>query len=121
MVALSKQVPVIPNSASATKTSVLPLLASTYNATAGAIMATAGEPTQLRVTPYDYFGNKANVTSPAAYRILVEATNGGRQRRRLIQSAQDPTIVDVSLFQQDILPFLYLTLYSPSLCSSNGL
>ena len=100
-VAFSKVVPLLPNSASPTRTSVLPLLASTYNATAGCIMATAGEPTQLVVTPFDDFGNKANVTTPTAYRILVETMTRGRQRRRRIQSVQDPTIVDVSLLQND--------------------
>ena len=59
-------------------------------------MATAGEPTQLVVTPYDDFGNMANVTTAASYSIVVEAISGGRQRRRLIQSAEDPVIEDVS-------------------------
>ena len=95
-VGLLKQVPVLANAASPTKTTVLPLLASKYNATAGALLATAGEPTQLVLTPYDDFGNKANVTTLSAYRVIVESTSGGRQRRRLVQSGQTSNIVDVS-------------------------
>lgn len=84
---LSQQVPVIPNAPSPTKTSIFPLLASSFNAQAGAIIGTAGQVIQLLIKPHDDYGNVANVTSPEAFVVTVTSASGGLHRRSLQQSS----------------------------------
>ena len=93
--ALSKNLPVLPNIVSPLRSTISPLLADSFNATAGAILATAGVATQIIITPFDNFGNRANITTPEAYRITVEASATGKRRRALLDSAAS-AVLDVS-------------------------
>ena len=55
----------------------------------------AGSPTQLLITPYDDYGNIANLTSLEGLQVTVVAEGFGQGRS--LKSAGDATIVQVSL------------------------
>jgi len=56
-------------------------------------MTTAGAPMQLIITPYDNYGNVANITSLEALQVAVVA-EGGAQGRSL-KSTGDSTVIQV--------------------------
>ena len=102
-IAISKIVRVLSNAAMPTRTMVLPLLPASFDATAAALLATAGEALQLIIQPYDDCGNRANVTNPGAYRVTVEATARVRRRSTLEATSISPAVLDVSASSRKLL------------------
>jgi hypothetical protein len=96
--AASAAIPVLPNFLAPGKTMVTPLLAGSYDAASGSLLATAGAPTQLLITPYDDYGNVANVTSLEAIKVTV-VIEGAYQGRYLMSAGNDTVVqVDSSVF-----------------------
>jgi hypothetical protein len=60
----------------------------------GSLLATAGAPTQLLITPYDDYGNVANITSLEALQLTVVAE--GTSQGRSLKAAGDGTAVQVT-------------------------
>lgn len=71
------------------------MMSDAFDYTSGAVIATAGSPTQLIITPYDNYGNRANVTTVEAYRITVESSTRIR-RRHTLESTDQTSSIDVS-------------------------
>ena len=104
-------VTVLPGAICPKCTTLTPLLEESYDAATGAVVAVAGKPTQLLITPYNGHGNVANAS--AADMFAVGVTAGQLPGSRLLGAASNATVLQVCA------PSSHICCYQQLLCVSH--
>ena len=92
-VVAAANVTVLPGAICPKCSTLTPLLAESYDAATGAVVAVAGKTTQLLITPYDDHGNVANVSAADMFAVGVAA--GQLPGRRMLGAASNATVLQV--------------------------